>query len=616
MAQIPFVITGLRRILRLLNRSMRLRAVLVFGLMTVQSLLELGFILTLTGMGLAVGDPDGLRASIFYRMLFRLLPGLGAWAAQPHHLLLLSGLVVIAVSATKNYMSYACARGIALLGQDISLTVGEEIMRRYLHMDYAWHLSTAAGSTFQVMTWRGVLGAMLTHLLGIYSYALTIFVLFVSLIGHEPLLTCLVLGVTGTVGVILYTSLRKNVDVNAAAIADSDGMENRALMQATGGIREILIHHQQEHFLERFRAGASSGRMPRSFINVAATLPSWILEVTGFVVVVLAVLFMVYVQHADRTRIAEALALLILTAWRVLPFFNRIVSLHIEVRALMPRAVAVLDLLERLRATQSRARPRPDPDFRFPRTIALEDICFRYPGAEKNALEHICLTLRRGQKIGLIGPSGGGKSTLAGVVSGLLPPQEGRILLDGRPMTPARGAALSMHTGFVPQNPFLFPGTLSENIAFGSGAHGGEAERIRKACRLAAIDFLETHPLGLERPIGENGEGLSGGQAQRVSIARALYTEPRLIIFDEATSALDQANESIIQHTLENLGPDITCIIIAHRLSTVEQCDWLVWLENGQIVMQGKAEEVLRTYRGETKKRQPPGECGAGAGCA
>ena len=117
-------------------------------------------------------------------------------------------------------------------------------------------------------------------------------------------------------------------------------------------------------------------------------------------------------------------------------------------------------------------------------------------------MEHVSLTLHRGEKVGLIGPSGGGKSTLAGVVSGLLPPREGRILLDGRPMTPAQGAALAMQTGFVPQNPFLFSGTLAENIAFGSGTHGGDAERIRKACRLAAIDFLDAHPLGPLQPQG------------------------------------------------------------------------------------------------------------------
>lgn len=597
MANLPFVISGLHRILRLLDRRLRLRSALIFGLMTVQSLLELGFILTLTGLGLAVGDPDVLRENIFYRTLFFLLPGLGAWAAHPHNLLLLSGIVVVAVSAAKNYMSYLCARSIALLGQDISLAVGEEIMRRYLHMDYAWHLSPEGGNTFQIMSWRGVLGAMLTHLLSIYSYALTILVLFLSLVGHEPVLTCLVLGVTGTIGGILYTALRKNVDTNAIAIADSDREENRALMQATGGIREVLIHHQQEYFLERIRSGASAGRRPRSFISIAVTVPTWILEVTGFVVVVLAVLFMVHVQHAAPARIAEALAMLILTAWRVLPFFNRIVSLHIEVRALLPRASSVLELLERLRATQSRTAPKPAADFCFPQTIKLEDICFRYPGAEENALDHICLTLHSGQKIGLIGPSGGGKSTLAGVLSGLLPPQAGRILLDGNPMTPDQGAALSLHTGFVPQNPFLFAGTLAENIAFGTGGHPVDPLRLRAACRFAAIDFADSHPLGLERPIGENGEGLSGGQAQRVSIARALYTEPKLLIFDEATSALDQANENLIQQTLDSLPGHVTCLLIAHRLTTVEACDRIIWLDHGRIIMDGTPGEVLPQYR-------------------
>lgn len=594
-----FAVSGLQRILGLLERRLRLRAWLIFGLMSVQSLMELFFILTLTGMAMAVGDPEGLRNSIFYVVLFRWFPKLGEWTQQPHNLLLFSGIVVVAVSAIKNFVGYTCAKCIALLGQDISLNVGEEIMQRFLHMDYAWHLSKASQDTFQTMSWRGVLGAMLTHLLGIYAYGLTILILFLSLVGQEPALTSIVLGVTGVVGILLYTGLRKHVDVNAKRIAESNRQENRALLQSTRGIREILIHGQQKHFLQRIRDWAEAGRKPRSFASIAPTLPTWILESVGFIVVVLAVIFMVHVQHADSARIAAALAMLVLTAWRVLPFLNRIVSLHIEVRSLRPQAEAVLGLLERLRAEPSRGTPAPAADFVFPSEIVLDDVSFRYPGAEHDALRHVSLTLQGGQKVGLIGPSGSGKSTLAAVLGGLLPRTEGRILLDGQPMTPAQAAALAGCIGYVPQNPYLFEGTLAENITFAAAGKQVDAARLRGASYLAAIDFVDADTRGFEMPVGEGGAGLSGGQAQRVSIARALYTEPKLLIFDEATSALDQANENHIQQTLDILPGDVTCIIIAHRLSTVENCDILIWLDKGKVLMQGETDEVLSKYKKE-----------------
>lgn len=168
--------------------------------------------------------------------------------------------------------------------------------------------------------------------------------------------------------------------------------------------------------------------------------------------------------------------------------------------------------------------------------------------------------------------------------------------MDGRTLTPARAAAFARGIGYVPQNPFLFAGTLAENIAFSQWGKPWDEQRVREACALAAIDFADAHPAGLQRPVGENGVLLSGGQAQRVAIARALYARPQLLIFDEATSSLDQSNENSIRQTIDRLSGQITCVIIAHRLSTVRNCDSIVWLDKGRIVMQGTAEEVLTAY--------------------
>nr|WP_300882415.1 ATP-binding cassette domain-containing protein [uncultured Desulfovibrio sp.] len=207
------------------------------------------------------------------------------------------------------------------------------------------------------------------------------------------------------------------------------------------------------------------------------------------------------------------------------------------------------------------------------------------------------LTVKKGEKVALIGPSGSGKSTLAGILSGLLPPAGGSITVDGIPLTPERAAAFAMRIGYVAQMPFLFAGTLAENVAFSHWGEPWDETAVRAACRQAAIDFVDDRPEGLRQAIGENGSGLSGGQAQRVCIARALYPEPDVIIFDEATSALDQANENAIRHTIEHLSRNVTCILIAHRLSTVEQCDRIIWLEHGRIVMEGPPDTVLSHYR-------------------
>jgi ABC-type bacteriocin/lantibiotic exporter with double-glycine peptidase domain len=260
---------------------------------------------------------------------------------------------------------------------------------------------------------------------------------------------------------------------------------------------------------------------------------------------------------------------------------------------------AVLDLLYLLRAQPRPHLPAPDPNFTFENRISLHQVCFRYAGSQVDSLHNLTFDIPIGQKIGVIGPSGAGKSTLVGVLSGLLYPRRGTILVDGTPLDPGRAAAFAQLIGYVPQQPFLFAGTLAENVAFSSWGRPWDKQRVMEACQRAAVDFITTHPDGVNQRIGENGAGLSGGQAQRISIARALYCRPKLLIFDEATSALDQANENHIQNTIDSLANEVTCVIIAHRLTTVENCDSIIWVDNGHLVMHDKTNIVLEKYKKE-----------------
>ena len=584
------------RVLGILHRKEKLKAAYLFACMALQTGLELFFILTLTYMGTALTAPETLRENLFFRGIFSCFPALHDWTHDPRHLVLLSGIIVVTLSILKNIVNYFTARETSLFSERISIGIGNEIMSRFLYRDYTWHLSSESASTFQRMMWRGNLSNMLVSLLSMYASILTLLVLFFSLVGQEPVLTTFIVAITGAVGFCLYRGIRCNVDKQARGAAESAQEETRALMCATKGIRDVLIYRQQDIFLRAITGAAQKGVWPRTFNAIAPTMPTWVLEATGFMVVVLAVAYLVCVEHADTPRITEALALLMLTAWRVLPYANRVVSYQVSIRALRPMTSAVLELLECLRATPSDPPPSPAADFHFARKIMLKDVSFRYPSADSDSLRELNFSIPVGKKIGVIGPSGAGKSTLVGVLSGLLQPSTGEMLVDGAPLDASRAAAFARLIGYVPQSPFLFAGTLAENIAFSEWGKPWDEKRVRDACRKAAIDFVDSHPLGLNQPIGENGAGLSGGQAQRVSIARAMYTRPKLLIFDEATSALDQANENSIQQTIIELAGEVTCVIIAHRLTTVKKCDLLVWMDKGRIVMIDRAEIVLKKY--------------------
>ena len=199
--------------------------------------------------------------------------------------------------------------------------------------------------------------------------------------------------------------------------------------------------------------------------------------------------------------------------------------------------------------------------------------------------------------IGLVGFSGSGKSTLVNVLSGLLPHDKGNIFIDDTVLTRANTPGWLENIGYVSQSPFILDATLAENVALSRWGEEIDRARVLKCCEMAALDFIDDLEGGIDTVLGDRGVRLSGGEAQRVAIARSLYSDPGLIIFDEATSALDMKNEQAIHHTVLSLHNQVTMIIIAHRLTTVENCDYLIWLDKGRIKMQGSVAEVLPSYK-------------------
>ena len=202
-----------------------------------------------------------------------------------------------------------------------------------------------------------------------------------------------------------------------------------------------------------------------------------------------------------------------------------------------------------------------------------------------------------------MGLSGTGKSTVAALLSGLLAPSQGRILVDGKPLTEADLAAFRGKIAYVSQTPYILEGTIAENVAFSEWGRPPDRARAYRACTDAAFDLVR-RPEDLDMRVAANGAGLSGGQAQRLSIARALYCRPELLILDESTSSLDQKNENAIMETVQRCKGDITIVLIAHRLTTLERCDVVFWLRDGTVKTSGNAGELLEAYKTSMKEQK------------
>lgn len=575
-----------------LNREMFFLRLHMLSVAVLESL----SVFVITFFTISVGQPEVVRNSFFIKPIFSTFPQINQWCTDDRNLLLFMAFFVVFFIILKNILTAISSWKTASFSENVSREISSEIMRRFLYSPYLWHLSIHSKATFQAMGWRSHFTALIAGLLNIQSYVITTLFLFIGLMCYAPLLTFVMYLVMGGAGFFTYKVIRLSADRAGKAYSSALARENTAVANAVHGIREILIYQQQKVFLKAVNDTSQAGTKPRAYLAIASTIPSWVLEACGFVVISVAILFLINYWHASMADITQIVFLLMLTSWRVLPSLNKTVNLMVQIRGFRPLALPCLDVLKTLRNNAMELPPPPDPNFVFKQDIRLENVSFCYPGTRSDCLENISLTISKGSLIGFIGPSGAGKSTVTTILSGLLDPTAGVMLVDGRRLSLAERAAFCLRVGYVPQSPYLMAGTLAENVAFSEWGKPFDEERVLRACQRAAMDFIGPERGGIFMSLGEKGSGLSGGQAQRVAIARALYANPEVIIFDEATSSLDPANEKIIHDTVLSLRKDTTCLVVAHRLTTIEACDYLYWLEEGRIFSEGTPSEILPRY--------------------
>jgi ABC-type multidrug transport system fused ATPase/permease subunit len=312
------------------------------------------------------------------------------------------------------------------------------------------------------------------------------------------------------------------------------------------------------------------------------------LAVVGLAVLVLSMI----AQGNDIKSIMPILGLFAAAAFRLMPSVYRMLGALQSLRFVKSIIEILRGELALKTLEQKAARPVGER-IDFTRDIRLIDVYFTYPNSARPSLSSLSMCIRHGETVGFIGCSGAGKSTLVDIILGLLRPQGGQIEVDGWDIS--RGLRdWQDHIGYVPQTIYLTDDTLRRNVAFGFSDEAIDDEAVKRAVRAAQLDdFVMTLPQGLETEVGERGVRLSGGQRQRIGLARALYSDPSVLVLDEATSALDVATEAEVMHAITALHGRKTILIVAHRLSTVENCDRIIRMEGGMISAEGTAAKIL-----------------------
>ncbi len=532
----------------------------------------------------SVSDPQASWQAVMTSSVFQSLPdNTRLIVDSPRALIGVLSLLVIMAVVFKNiyrgYVTFHIARFAAL----IEAFFGQRLMEIFLHRDYLWHLKSNSADLLQLIQWRTHLGnGFVTPHLKIFCEISMLIVLLASLLVVQPLVSLLFLVVQGGAGVAVYFRLKKGLDYSARNCKKLTMEMNRDATRAIHGIKDVQITGTADFFVTSFKKSADKYADMFGLQQFWKESPLLSLESFGFVILAGVILFMLFVLGYSPLETTGTAALLAVTAWRLLPAFNRIVSSMTGIRTAQ---VYVETLLKELYDNKLNIIQKDRVDCEkqlFKKVIEFQNVSFSYDDA-RPVLFSMNLKIPCGQSIGIMGPSGCGKSTLVDLLTGLLRPQQGKILIDGQELTNENVFLWRSCIGYVPQFPYIFEGTLAENVAFGKDHQDIDMELVLESCRLAAMDFIHQLPQGVETVIGERGVRLSGGQRQRVAIARALYRRPQLIVFDEATSALDEENDQHIRKLIAGLKGEKTLIVVSHRNSTVQDCDYILKLNGNNV---------------------------------
>jgi len=476
--------------------------------------------------------------------------------------------------------------------------LSRRLLEKYLSMPYAYFLNqNSADLSKNVLTEVNQLTTQyIIPTLNVITRGLLVIFILAMLLWVDVLISIsafIILG--GAYGVILWR-FNKNLKQRGALRVEANRMRFKSVSEAFGGIKEIKVLNREPYFLESYSKESFKHARLLSWNAVIGQIPRFALEAVAFGAIIIFVLVMLIISDNVRQVIPLA-SLFAFAGYRLMPALQEIFTSFTQMqfnKAVLDRIYDDFMRTEEgfLKETFCKRTVEPLP---FKDNILLKHVSYNYPNTDHPVIEDVNITIKRNTSVAIIGPTGAGKTTLVDIILGLLPPQEGKLIIDNLTIDETNTIKWQRNIGYVPQQIYLSDDTVGCNIAFGVPDHVIDHEKLEKAAKIANIhDFIaDEMPNGYHTLVGERGIRLSGGQRQRIGIARALYHDPEVLVFDEATSALDGVTEDSVLNAMNNAAKLKTLIVIAHRLTTVKNCDQVYLLDRGRITASGTYDELL-----------------------
>jgi ATP-binding cassette, subfamily B, bacterial PglK len=582
-----------KKILQLLSRRERRNFYIVTGLTLVTGLLEMVGVALILPFLAVITDPEVIHSNAVLSEIYTTLN-----FTSDRSFLIFLGLAVLGFILFSLLVRLASIFAIARFSNMRAYSLSSQLVSNYLHQPYAWFLnrnSADLGTLILSLVDQAVQNGLIP-VMRIFAYAAVVLALLFLLLLIEPMVAILAAAVFGGSYIVIFLIARRTLSRLGRIILEADHARYKITHESMTGIKDVKVRGLETVFLQQFRDPSRRMAAARSLALVIAEMPRYLLEAIAIGGTVVFILFLLTWQGATLVEILPTLGVFALAGVRMLPALQ---GLYREFGTLKVTQPTIDELHADMMGTRHIALPRlasaEENNLPLRNQLELDSVSYLYPTAERPALIDLSLRIEARRTIGIVGGTGAGKTTLIDLILGLLPPQRGEIRVDGVAITGENLRAWQRNIGYVPQQIFLTDDTVAANIAFGIPNEEIDMAAVERAARVAELhNFIMTElPLGYRTTVGEQGVRLSGGQRQRIGIARALYHDPDVLILDEATSALDNLTERAVMDAVHNLGNAKTIVMIAHRLTTVRDCDEILMMEAGKVVGAGTYDELL-----------------------
>jgi len=518
---------------------------------------------------------------------------------QPSQLLipfiLLFGIVTLMAASVRLMNLWLNERLAAAIGSDLSC----ETYRRSLYQPYSVHVgrnstSVILASTTQITETVEVI----KNILQLTTSSVVAVGLFSALMVINLQLSLIIVVVFGFAYGVLTFSTKQRLHENSVVMARASQRQLKALQEGLGAIRDVILDSSQPLYLDIYRQEDLPLRLKKAESVFLGAFPRFALEALGMLVIALMALLLTW-QGVNSMQVIALIGTFALGFQRLLPALQQLYASLALIRTYRAAVNDVLGMLNQQISKQS--LQATGFQLYIESNLEIQQLSYGFSSNKSFVLEDIGFEIHRGERIGIIGTTGSGKSTLVDIIMGLLEPTSGRILVNGLDLHdtdhPERLQAWRSTISHVPQTIYLSDCSIAENIAFGLPKNQIDMKRVRYVAEIAKVSsFIESMPEEYFSQVGERGIKLSGGQCQRIGIARALYKHTKLLVLDEATSALDTITEQAVMKSLNQLSTDLTVVMIAHRLSTIESCDRLIKLESGHVIYNGPPKPYLDNH--------------------